>query len=344
MSKIPHDEKAKNENVESGNSKEISEKPKDPGRRDVITKGAVGAAALAAGSMLGAGSVFSQDSGTGASQKELAGKTAFITGGARGIGLACGEEMAKAGANIVLYDIASGQTANVGYPLATEGDLQSAKAKIEALGVKCLSFKGDVRSHAAQERAMAQAVREFGSLDIVVANAAVTQVGSIEEFSDDEISAVLDINVAGVVKTTQAAAPIMKKQKSGRIIYISSILGRIGNEHFPIYTTSKWAVIGFAKSAALAYAQDGIMCNTVSPGLVHTKFVDNEYALTKMVPHNPTFEALEEMLRPNNPIPMGSYDPIDIAKAVMFFTGNATAQVTGEVFDISSGSTARNIG
>ena len=86
------------------------------------------------------------------------------------------------------------------------------------------------------------------------------------------------------------------------------------------------------------------MCNTISPGLVHTKFIDNEYALTRMVPDNPTYESLEEMLRPNNPLQMGSYEPIDIARAVMFFAGDATAQVTGEVFDISSGSTARNIG
>jgi len=224
--------------------------------------------------------------------------------------------------------------------------LQSAKAKIEALGVKCLAFKGDVRNLEAQESAMGQAVTNFGSLDIVVANAGVTQAGNIEEFSDQEISVVFDINVAGVVKTTQAAAPIMKKQKSGRIIYISSALGRMGNELFPVYTSSKWAVIGFAKSAALTYGQDNIMCNTVCPGLVRTKLADNEYVLNKMMPNDPdpTFDRVSEMLKPGNPIPIGHLKPIDIAKAVMFFAGDATAKVTGEVFDISYGSTARNIG
>jgi NAD(P)-dependent dehydrogenase (short-subunit alcohol dehydrogenase family) len=192
---------------------------------------------------------------------------------------------------------------------------------------------------------MEQTVKTFGSLDIVVANAGITQAGTIEEFSEREIGVVFDINVAGIIKTTQAAAPIMKKQKSGRIIYISSALGRMGNELFPIYTSTKWAVIGFAKSAALTYGQYNILCNTVCPGLVHTKLADNEYVLKKMLPNdpNPTFNKLSEMLKPGNPIPIGHLEPIDIAKAVMFFAGSATAKVTGEVFDISYGSTAKSI-
>jgi len=105
------------------NKEPLSSEPKDPTRREAIKTGVLGAAAVAATSVLGAGRVFAQDSGSGSAKKELAGKTAFITGGARGIGLATAEEMAKAGANIVLYDIASGQIPNVGYPVATESDL-----------------------------------------------------------------------------------------------------------------------------------------------------------------------------------------------------------------------------
>jgi NAD(P)-dependent dehydrogenase (short-subunit alcohol dehydrogenase family) len=323
-----------------------------PSRREVIKAGALGVAAVAASSVVAArtgslqdGAVLAQGSGAGSTSKELSGKTAFITGGARGIGLATAEEMAKAGANIVLYDIASGQIPHVGYPVATERDLQSAKAKIEALGVKCLAIKGDVRNRQAQESAMEQAVKNFGSLDIVVANAGITQAGTIEEFSDREISVVFDINVAGIVKTTQAAAPIMKKQKSGRIIYISSALGRMGNESFPVYASTKWAVIGFAKSAALTYGQHNILCNTVCPGLVNTKLADNEYVLKKMLPNDPkpTFDKVSEMLKPGNPMPVGHLEPIDIAKAVMFFASPGTAKVTGEVLDISYGSTARSI-
>jgi NAD(P)-dependent dehydrogenase (short-subunit alcohol dehydrogenase family) len=341
------------ENIMTKAQNEQTTPQKKPNRRDVIKASTLGIAAAAASSVLACAktgssqeeTVLAQASGSGAIGKELSGKTAFITGGARGIGLATAEEMAKAGANIVLYDIASGQIPDVGYPISNERDLQSAKAKIEALGVKCLAIKGDVRNLQAQKSAMEQAVKNFGSLDIVVANAGITQAGNIEEFSEREISVVFDINVAGVIKTTQAAAPIMKKQKSGRIIYISSALGRMGNDLFPIYTSTKWAVIGFAKSAALTYGKYNILCNTICPGLVNTKLADNEYALKKMRPNdpNPTFAKISEMLKPGNPIPIGHLEAIDIAKAVMFFAGPATAKVTGEVFDISYGSTAKSI-
>jgi NAD(P)-dependent dehydrogenase (short-subunit alcohol dehydrogenase family) len=344
MTRTDNEGKPKQKKVSGSDNENIYREPKEITRREAIKTVILGAATLAASSVLGAGTVFAQESGSGSAKKELAGRTAFITGGARGIGLATAEEMARAGANIVLYDIASGQIPNVGYPMSTENDLKSAEAKIEALGVKCLAVKGDVRNRGALESAMKQAVKNFGSLDIVVANAGVTQAGDIEEFSDQEISVIFDINVAGVVKTTQAAAPIMKKQKSGRIIYISSGLGRMGNDLFPIYTSSKWAVIGFAKSAALAYARYNIMCNTVCPGLVNTKLFDNEYTLKKMSPNNPNIKAVWEMLKDGNPIPMGYYEPIDIARAVMLFAGDATARVTGEVFDISFGVNARSIG
>ena len=86
------------------------------------------------------------------------------------------------------------------------------------------------------------------------------------------------------------------------------------------------------------------MCNTVCPGLVHTKLFDNEYVLKQMAPDNPTVETVWQMLKGGNPIPMGYYQPSDIAKAVMIFAGAATVRVTGEVFDISFGVNARNVG
>ena len=314
--------------------------PADIGRRNVLRAGTLGAAAAA---MVGAGAISAKASdGT----KELSGKTAFVTGGARGIGLACAEELARAGANIVLFDIATPELPNVQYPLSSEADLAAAQARIEALGVSCMSYKGDVRISADQEQAMAQAVDRFGSLDIVIANAGVSQAGSIEEFSSDDISTVFEINVAGVVKTTQAAVPHMRAQGGGRIVYISSGLGRVGNALFPVYTPTKWAVIGFAKSAALSFGRDNIMCNVVAPGLVRTPLADNEFILSKMLPNepNPTFDAVSALLEPGNPIPVGHHEVEDIAKAVAFFAGDATKNMTAEVLDVSYGSAARNIG
>ena len=311
----------------------------------MIRKGILGAAALATTSTLSASTTNREQDYQSTANLPLAGKTAFITGGARGIGLAIAEEIARSGANIVLFDIASGSIPHVGYAVATASDLQSAKAKIESLNVKCLAIKGDVREKSDLDKAMERAVNRFGSLDIIVANAAVTQVGSIEEFSAEELDVVYDINVTGVLKTTQAAAPIMKRQKSGKMIFIASALGRMGNELFPVYASSKWAVIGVAKSAALTYGRDNILCNVVSPGLVRTKFADNPYVLGKMMPNDPspTFDKVSEMLRPGNPIDVGHLEPEDVAKAAMIFATDSHLKVTAEVFDVSYGSLARSI-
>jgi NAD(P)-dependent dehydrogenase (short-subunit alcohol dehydrogenase family) len=321
-----------------------------PSRRQMLTATTLGAVSMAASSLLGRSPAASQtaakpDLDQALKNQELEGKTAFITGGARGIGLATAEELAKAGANIVLYDIASPTLPHVQYPLAAGRDFEQAKARVEALGVRCLTFKGDVRDRDAQARAMDQAVKAFGSLDIAVANAGISQAGAIEEFSSEDISTVFEINVAGAIKTTQAAVGFMKPQGSGRIIFISSALGRMGNELFPIYTSTKWAMIGFAKSAALSYGKFNILCNTIAPGLANTPLADNDFMLRKLLPDepNPTFEMVSEMLRPGNPIPVGHVEPVDVAKAVLFFAGSATSKVTGEVFDVSYGSLARSI-
>lgn len=311
-------------------------------RRDFLSQAGMVTAAVAVSSAFRPSVAHSSVNTT--DKKELSGKTAFITGAARGIGLATAEVMAQNGANIVIYDIATAEIPHVKYAMSSEEDLKRAKLGIEKLGGKCLAVKGDVRNRSELDQAMQKAVTMFGSLDIVVCNAGVTQAGDIEQFTSEEISTVYDINVAGVIKTTQAAAPIMKKQKSGRIIFISSGLGRVGNPLFPIYTSTKWAVIGFAKSAALSYARYNITCNTVSPGLVNTKLVDNKYILNAMSPDNPTLEAVEKVMQNINPFPMGMYQPEEIARAVMLFASNVTAKVTGEVFDISSGATANNIG
>ena len=319
--------------------------PSDPTRRKLLSTGAIGVAATAAA--LGTPAA-AQDTSTGVTAQlspeptsEFTGQCAFITGGARGIGYACAEELAKAGANIVLYDIA-GNIDAVNYPLATEQDLATAKSNIEALGVKCIAIKGDVRDSTKLEESVARTVREFGRLDILVVNAGVTQVGVLDEFPDEEVQTVIDINLTGAVKTTQAALPIMRRQNAGRIVMISSILGRLGNENFSVYSSTKWGLIGFAKSTALAMAKHNVTCNSVCPGWVRTKLADNDYILNAVSPENPNFEAVSEAAEANyHPLPIGAYEPVDIARVVKMFCGQATAMITGEVFDIAQGQNAR---
>jgi NAD(P)-dependent dehydrogenase (short-subunit alcohol dehydrogenase family) len=325
---------------ESKPSKEL------PTRRQMLAAATLGAVSVASSALFAKESAAKTNGKNDLSaHKEMTGKTAFITGGARGLGLATAEELAKSGANIALFDIASRSLPNVQYPLGTANDLEQAKKRIEALGVRCLTFKGDVRDRDAQSQAMRQTVETFGSLDIVVANAGISQAGAIEDFSSEEINTVFEINVAGVIKTTQAAVEFMKPRGSGRIIYIASALGRMGNELFPIYTATKWAVIGFAKSAALSFGKFNILCNTIAPGLANTPLANNAFMLGKMLPgkENPNFDMLSDMLKPGNPIAVGHVEPIDVAKAVLFFSGEGTRRVTGEVFDVSYGSLARSI-
>ncbi|MEL6470443.1 MAG: SDR family NAD(P)-dependent oxidoreductase [Cyanobacteria bacterium J06623_4] len=348
--------RSERQNITAGSP---SDGPGNPARRRILSTGLTGlgaaAVAVAGPTILGRDAADAQPSdaqpsdvqpsANAGSQKELSGKTAFITGGARGIGLACGEVLAAKGANIALFDIAEPNVPNVQYPLASERDLSQAKARIEALGVRCLTFKGDVRDLEAQKRAVERTVDEFGSLDIVVANAGVSQAGTIKEFSSDDISTVFEINVGGVIKTTQAAAPFMQRQNGGRIIYISSALGRMGNELFPIYTPTKWAVIGFAKSAAVTYGKSNILCNVVAPGLVDTPLADNLTVLRTLMPdtNNPTFDAVAEAGLASSPLNVAHLEVEDVAHAVAFFAGEGTSKVSGEVFDVSYGSLSRSI-
>ena len=107
-------------------------------------------------------------------------------------------------------------------------------------------YKGDVRDRSALSDAVGMAVKQFGTLDHVVANAGVTQIGMMEYFSEKEIQTVIDINVTEL-ETIQASIPVMRKQNSGGITILSSVLGRMGEEWFPVYSGTKWAVIGLAK-------------------------------------------------------------------------------------------------
>ncbi len=267
---------------------------------------------------------------------EFAGRCAFITGGARGIGLSCAEALAAAGADIVLYDVA-GQIEHVKYPLATAEDLAAAKTRIEALGVKCVAVQGDVRDGARQKTAMQEAAATFGGVDFVIANAGITQVGPLDIFSDAEIDVVLDVNLAGAMKTLQAAIPIMREQKSGRIVLMSSITGRRGSEYFPVYSASKWGMIGLAKSTARLLAKSNVTCNAVCPSLVRTKLLDNDYILGTMIPNNPTIEAADAGARQMHLLPVGLYGPEHVANTVKFICSDAAAYISGDVFDIAAG-------
>lgn len=310
------------------------EKAQDPTttRRAVLT----GAAGLAAAATMTGTAARAQEA-TG----EFAGKTAFVTGAARGIGLACADSLAKRGANVVIFDIAN-QIPEVPYPLATADDLAAAKAQIEAHGVKCIAVAGDVRDLEAQQAAVQQAVSEFGGLDFVVANAGITQIGAIEQFSEEELSLVIDINLKGVIKTIQAVSPILREQNAGRIVLMASVTGRSGSQAFPIYSATKWGVIGLAKSTALALGPHNVTCNALCPTLVHTKLLDNDYVLSNLVPGQTlTFEQFNEYAKGTHILPVGMFGAEHVGEAAAFCCSEGSALVSGDVFDIGAGANSR---
>lgn len=297
-----------------------------------------GAGLVAGAGLIGAANANESSDKASAADKPFSGKTAFVTGGARGIGLACAELFAAKGANVTLFDIAE-QTAHIPYPLATQQDLDTAKAKLEKYGVKALAVKGDVRDRKALDQAMSDTVKAFGSLDFLVVNAGVTQPGLLETLKDEAVQTVMDINLGGSMKTIQAATPIMQKQKSGKIVLMSSVTGRAGTDMFPVYSATKWAMIGLAKTTALALGKYNVTSNAVCPVLVKTPLLDNDYVLKTM--GVPNFAAFEQMAKSMDPMGVGFCDPEVIAKTVGFICSDDAPITSGDVFDVGGGLNAR---
>ena len=293
---------------------------------------------VGAGALTAAATIFGKTELASAQElRDMEGKTAFITGGARGIGLASADQLARAGANIVIFDVAKNLD-HVDYELSTKEDLADAKAQIEAHNVQCITIQGDVRDRSALTEAMAQSVSKFGTVDHVLVNAGITQVGPIEALGDDSVQTVMDINVVGAVRTIQAAVPIMREQKSGSIVVISSILGRRPNEWYSVYGASKWAVIGLAKATALAMAPHSVTCNVICPTLVDTPLARS--LIPAFNPENPTWESVEEIMRGLNPLPIAVFEPVEVANLVKFFASESAKHITGEVFNLDAGGLA----
>ena len=305
--------------------------------RRAFMAGAAGAGAALAG-LAAASPAHAADM---AMQKDMKGKTAFVTGAARGIGLSCADALAARGANIVILDVAD-QIAEVPYPLATAADLASAKTQIESHGVSCIALAGDVRDMAAQENAVNAALDKFGGLDFVIPNAGITQTGFLEELSEAEIDLVLDINLKGVMKTIQAVTPHLRQQNSGRIVTMASVTGRMGAQRFPVYSATKWAVIGLTKTTAEALAPHNVTVNALCPTLVRTGLLENDYVMSTMVPGTTlTWDQFEGFAKQLHLLPQGFYGPEHVGALAAFLCSDGAALISGDVFDIAAGFNAR---
>jgi len=242
----------------------------------------------------------------------LSNKVALITGGASGIGFATAQAMIDAGASVVLWDVQE----------------KALKQALENLGQQAQGHLVDVTSQPAVLAAMSQLPR----LDILVNSAGISHIGKVHTTPEDELDKLIAVNVKGVYQTLYAGIPVMQRQKSGVIINISSVAAHVGLSDRFAYSLTKGAVHAMTLSVAKDYLADGIRCNSVSPGRVHTAFVDGYLAK-----HYPGQEAeMYTKLAKTQPIGrMG--EPAEIAQMIVYLASEAASFITGSDFPIDGG-------
>ena len=242
---------------------------------------------------------------------DLKGKTAIITGAAQGIGKVIALSLAKCGADIAVSDI-------------NEDSLNAAVKEIEALGRKAIAVKMDVSSLKDCEDMVKKTIDAFGKVDILINNAGITRDTVLLRMKEEQWDQVIQVNLKGTFNCTKAVIRSMFKQKSGKIINISSVTGAMGNAGQANYSASKAAVMGFTKSIAREYAHCGITVNAVAPGFIKT-------AMTDAIPEKDR-DAMISIIPAKR---LGL--PEDVADTVCFLASDMANYITGQVIHINGG-------
>lgn len=279
----------------------------------------------------------------------LNGKAAIVTGAARGIGRAIVVALADAGADIMGVDICAAASTETTYKPSTKQDLNDTAKLVQAKQRRFISVVADIRDIKVMQDAADKAVKEFGKIDILVANAAIQTYVPIAQMNQKAWTDIIEVNVNGTFNTVSAVINQMIAQKSGRIIMISSGIGRHGARQMGNYCASKWAIMGFMKSLALEVAENNITVNTVEPGLVDTPLTRNpgrwNIAL-KEAGESPQDNPKEEdviaaRLKNQSVQKIPWMQPEDVAPAVVFLCTDAAYRITGASYDATAGDSAK---
>lgn len=242
----------------------------------------------------------------------LDGKIALVTGGSRGIGRAIALRLAEEGAKVAI-NYAGNQTA-----------AEEVKAIIEQHGGTAMIVQTDVSDSTAAAEMVARVHEELGGLDILVNNAGITRDTLLVRMKNEDFDAVINTNLKGIYACTKAAAKFMTKQRSGRIVNLSSVVGEIGNIGQTNYAAAKAGVIGFSKAAAKEFAARHVTVNVVAPGFIDTDMT----AVLK--------DSIREKLIEG--IPLGALGkPEHVADAVLFLVSDAASYITGQVLNVDGG-------
>ncbi|MBN1968998.1 MAG: 3-oxoacyl-[acyl-carrier-protein] reductase [Candidatus Delongbacteria bacterium] len=238
-------------------------------------------------------------------------KVVIVTGSARGIGKAIAQELLESGAKVVISDVME--------EVMNETVKEFTDKGMDAIGIKC-----DVSNPTSAEELVNKTIEHFGRIDILVNNAGVTRDNLIMRMSESDWDLVININLKGVFNTTKAVTRPMMKQRYGRIINISSVVGEIGNAGQLNYSASKAGVIGMTKTTAKELATRGITANAVAPGFIVTEMT-----------HKLTDQAREMLSQQIPSKQLGQ--PSDIAKAVKFLASDDASYITGQVLNVDGG-------
>ncbi len=237
---------------------------------------------------------------------------ALITGAARGIGRAIALELARPGLTMYLNDVALGD------------DATRTQKDVEAKGAQARLIEFNVADFGQVQQGLDQIVKESGRLDLLVNNAGITRDNLILRMKEDEWDAVLTVNLKGAYNCIRAVSKPMVKQRFGRIINISSVVGVMGNAGQANYVASKAGLIGLTKSVARELASRNITVNAVAPGFIQTE-------MTESLPEKVKAEMLAQ-------IPLGRFGtPQEVAQAVAFLASEAAAYLTGQVIHVNGG-------
>jgi 3-oxoacyl-[acyl-carrier protein] reductase len=242
----------------------------------------------------------------------LEGKKALVTGASRGIGRAIAIALAEAGADVAINYAGSAQAAS------------ETAAAVEALGRKALLVQADVGKPDAFEKMVEDVLAAFGSLDILVNNAGITRDNLIMRMKEEDFDRVIETNLKGVFNGIKAVTRPMMKQRSGRIINISSVVGSTGNAGQANYAAAKAGVIGLTKTAARELASRGITVNCVAPGFIETDMTDKL-----------SDEIKNQMA---GQIPLARFgQAAEVASVVRFLASDAASYMTGQTIHVDGG-------